>query len=61
MTCTTSIPSISNTLKKLLLQLDLHSSYIQTKYSGTEEIINNILSEYFEPLLNYIVLEFHIC
>ena len=54
MTCTTAIPSISNTLKKLLLQYNFHSSYNQTKYIGEEEIIHNILSKYVEPLLNYI-------
>ena len=36
MTCTTAISYISNTLKKLLLQYDLHSSYNQTKYNGEE-------------------------
>ena len=30
---TTEIISISNTLKKLLIPLDLHSSYIQTIYN----------------------------
>ena len=54
MTCTTAIPSISNTLNKLLLNYDLHSSYNQTKNIGEEEIINNIFSTYVEPLLNYI-------
>ena len=34
MTCSTSIPSISNTHNKLLLQSDLNSYYIQTKYNG---------------------------
>ena len=52
MTCTNTIISISNTLKKLSLQSDLHSSYIQTKYNGKEEILNNILSTYIELLLN---------
>ena len=54
MTCTTAITYISNTLKKLLLQYNLHSSYNQTKYIGEEEIIHNIFSTYVEPLLNYI-------
>ena len=35
-TCTTKIPYISNTLKKLLLQSDFHSSYIQIKYNDKE-------------------------
>ena len=54
MTCTTAIPSVSNTLKKLLLQYNFHSSYNQTKYIGEEEIIPNIFSTYVETLLNYI-------
>ena len=54
MTCTTTISSISNTLKKLLLQYNLNSTYNQTKYIGEEEIIHNIFSNYVEPLLNYI-------
>ena len=36
MTCTTSINSISNTLKKLWIQPDLHSSYIETIYNDKE-------------------------
>ena len=54
MTCTTIIPSISNTLNKLLLQYNFHASYNQTKYIGEEEIINNISSTYVEPFSNYI-------
>ena len=56
MTCTTAIPSISKTLKKLLLQYDLYSSYNQTKYIGEYEIIHNIFSTYVETFLNYINL-----
>ena len=54
MTCTTVIPSIRSTLKKLLLQYNFHSSYNQTKYIGEGEIIHNIFSTYVELLLNYI-------
>ena len=54
MTWTTALSSISNTLNKLLLQYDLHSSYNQTKYISEEEIIHKIFSTYIEPLLNYI-------
>ena len=54
MTCTTAIPSISNTLKKLFLQYYLYSSYNQTKYIGEDEIIYNIFNTYVEPLSNYI-------
>ena len=52
MTSNTTITSTSNTLKKLWLQSSLYSYYIQTKYYGKEEIINNIFSAYVEPLLN---------
>ena len=52
MTCTMVIPFISNTLNKLLLKSDFHSSHIQTIYNGKEESINNIFSTYVEPLLN---------
>ena len=54
MNCTTLIPSISSTLKKFLLEYNLHSSYNQTKYIGEEEIIHNIFNTYVKPLLNYI-------
>ena len=53
MNCTTEMPSISNTLKKLLLHYDFYSSYNQEKYIGEEEIIHNIFSTYVEPFLNY--------
>ena len=54
LTCTNVIPSISNTLKKLVLQYNLYSSYNKTKYIGEDEIIHNIFSTNVEPLLNYI-------
>ena len=54
MTCTTTIPSISITIKNFLLRYNLHSSYNQNIYIGEEEIIHNIFSTYVEPLLNYI-------
>ena len=54
MTCTTAIPSISNTLNKLLLQYNLYSSYNKTKYIGEEEITHNTFSTYVEHFLNYI-------
>ena len=52
MTGITTIPSISNTLKKLLFRSSLHSSYFQNKYNDKEEIINNTFITYVEPLLN---------
>ena len=54
MTCTIKITFTSNTLKKLLLQYNLHSSYNRTKYNGEEEIIHNIFSTHVETLLNYV-------
>ena len=54
MTCTTAIISMSNMIKKLLLQCNLNSSYNQEKYIGEDEIIHNIFRTYVEPLLNYI-------
>ena len=36
MTFTTAITSISNTIKKFLLQSDFHSSYIQTMYNDKQ-------------------------
>ena len=53
MTYTTAIPSISNTLNKLMLHYNLHSSNNKIKYIGEEEIIHNIFSTYVEPLFNY--------
>ena len=50
-TCTTSIPSISNTLKKLSMQSDLHSYHIKTIYNYKEEIINKTFSTNVESLL----------
>ena len=52
MTCITTIPYISNNLKKLLLHSSLHSSFFNTKYNDKEEGIDNIFSTYVEPLLN---------
>ena len=54
MTCTTVIPSISSTIKKLLLEYNLHSSYNHTKYTGEDDIIHNIFGTNFELLLNCI-------
>ena len=36
----------------MLLQSDLNSLYIETKYNSKEEITDNIFSTYVEPLLN---------
>ena len=53
-TCTTEISSISNNLKKLLLQSDLHLSYTKIINNGKQESIHKIFSKYDEPLLNAI-------
>ena len=52
MNLTTSITSISNTLKKIWIQSEFHSSYIQTIYNEREESIKNISSTYVEPFLD---------
>ena len=54
MTCMNTITSTSGTLKKLLLNKNLHYSYIKKEFNEKEEIINNIFSSYDEPLLKYI-------
>ena len=54
MTFINTITSTSNTLKKLLLNKSLHSSYIQIQFNEKEEIINNIFSSYVEHSLKYI-------
>ena len=54
MTCINRIPSTSNKFKKLLLNKSLHFSYIKTEYNDKEEIINNTLIKYVEPLLDNI-------
>ena len=54
MTCTTAIPSISNTMKKFSLQYNFYSSYNQNIYIGEDEIVHNIFSTTVEPLLNLI-------
>ena len=48
------ITSTSNTLKNLVVNKSLHSSYIQTELNDEKEMIINILSEYVVPLLKYI-------
>ena len=54
MTCTTTIPSISNTLNNLLVNRSFHYSCIQREYNDKKERIINIFGEFVEPLLKYI-------
>ena len=54
MTCINKITSTSNTLKKLVVNNILHSSYIQTEFNDKKKIIINIFSAYVVPLLTYI-------
>ena len=49
---TTTIISISNTLKKLWITSDSHSYYIQTIHNYKEESINEKFITYVEPLLD---------
>ena len=51
MTFINTVPSISNTLKKLAVNKSSHSSYIQTEFNDKKEIIINITSAYVVPLL----------
>ena len=46
MTCINTIPSTSNTLKNLVVNKILHSSYIQTEFNDKKKITINIFSEY---------------
>ena len=54
MTCTTTIPSTSNTLKNLAIDKSFHYSYIQRELNDKKDIIINISSAYAESLLKYI-------
>ena len=49
MTSINTIPSTSNTLKNLLLNKSLHSSYIQTEFNEKKGIINNTFITDVEP------------
>ena len=51
MTCTTAIPPTSNTLKILAVNKSFHSSYIQREFNDKKDMIINIFSAYFVPLL----------
>ena len=51
MTCINTIPSTSNTLKNLVVNKSLHSSYIQTEFNNKKKIIINIFSAYVVPML----------
>ena len=51
MTCTTTIPYISNTLKNLAVNKGFHYSYIKTQFNNIKDMIINIFSAYVEPLL----------
>ena len=54
MTFINTIPSTSNTLKNLVVNKSLHSSYIQTEFNDKYKMIINIFSAYVVPLLKYI-------
>ena len=51
MTCINTIPSPSNTLKILVVNKSLHSSYIQAELNDGEKMIVNIFSAHVVPLL----------
>ena len=54
MICSTTIPSVSNTLKKLAVNKLFDSSYIQREYNDKKENIINIFSDYVETMLKNI-------
>ena len=54
MTCTTTTPSTSNTLKNLAVNKSCHYSYIQGEFNDKKDLIINIFSTNVEPLLKYI-------
>ena len=51
MTCITTVPSISNTLKNLVVNESSHSSYICREFNDKKKMIIKILSAYVVPLL----------
>ena len=54
MICSTTIPSTSNTLDRLLVYTSFHSSYIQNEFNVRKEEIINIFSAYIEALIKEI-------
>ena len=54
MTCIKIITSTSNTLKYFVINKSFPYSYIKREFNEKEEMINNIFSSYFEPLLKKI-------
>ena len=54
MTCINTIPSTSNTLKNLMVNKSLHSSYIKTESNDKKKMIIKIFSAYVVLLLKYI-------
>ena len=51
MTCISTIPSASNTLKNSVVNKSLHYSYIQTEFNDKKKMIINIFSAYVVTLL----------
>ena len=49
MTCINTITSTSKTLKNLVVNKSLYSSYIQTEFNDIKKIIINIFSAYVVP------------
>ena len=54
MTCINTIPSTSNTLKKLVVDKSFHTSYIKKWFNDKEDMIIEIFSVYVVPLLKKI-------
>ena len=53
-TCINTTTSTSNTLKNMVVDKNLHSSYFQTEFNDKKEMIINIFSAYFVPLMKHI-------
>ena len=49
MLCYTTTPSTSNTLKKLLINSNYHSSYSTQELNTKKEQMSNIFNTYFTP------------
>ena len=51
MTCINTIPSTSNKLKNLVVNISLNSSYIQKEFNDNKKMTINIFIAYVVPLL----------
>ena len=52
--CYKEVASVANTTKKLHIQFELHSGYINNFYYDKQEIIDELFCQYIKLLLKYI-------